>query len=486
MPRLLLVLLLSLAMACGSSRAVTVDDTISPGDCATGEVQRLITYCASPQAADLALTNAELMAAANMSEGDLPYAPVPIGDSPVRGNVEAPVTIVMFTDLECPYCRQMHENLDALIEGSEGDVRIVFKHTPLSFHPNAVPAALGALAAREQGKFWDYVDRVYANQETLDREALMEHARAVGLDLEQFKNDFGSDSHIAAIESDLGLAAQIGVSGTPTMFVNGVRVVGLYPTGDLRALVEQQKALVARMQEAGVPQKDIYWRLVASQYQQTPRRQAEAPDEAPEPELGPVYVPIGDAPVKGAKAQEALVTIVEFSDFQCPFCAQANTAIAEVMNQHSATTRLAFRHFPLPNHPDAEAAAIASMAAQKAGKFWAYHDLLFAGQDDLTVDTLKARAKEAGFDPKQVTAALADERNEARVVADQKLGLESGVSGTPTFFVNGIPVQGVRSAEEFSALVEEQARIAKEVSEETGFVGEELYRAVVKRNQDAE
>ena len=477
---------LILLVGCGGpQRAVTVTESMSASDCATADVQRLITFCASPQAADAAKRNAELMSVAVAPNGDVPYSPLPIGGSPTRGPDRAPVTIVMFTDLECPYCQEMHENLATVMRESPDDVRLVFKHTPLSFHPNAVPAALAALAALEQGRFWEYVDRVYANQETLDRAALLEHARAVGLDVEQFRNDFGSEAHVAAIETDIGLAGQVGVSGTPTLFVNGLRVVGVYPTNEVRALVDQQKKLVERFREAGVSEKDVYWRIVAAQYEPTTAIEYEAPEEpASEPTVA--YVPTADAPAKGAPADEALVTIVEFSDFECPFCASANAVLDATMQKYGTEIRLVFRHFPLPNHEHAASAAVASMAAHDVGKFWEYHDRLFQSREDLSEEALQGLAKEVGVDPGGVRKKLEDEASGARIASDQKLAVDLGVQGTPTFFVNGVMMMGIQSPEEFEALVVQQLQLAKSVRETTGLVGEELYKAVVERNKEAQ
>ena len=480
----LFVSLVLLFASCKTSQSVTVDDALlTASDCASTHVQRLITYCASPQAADLAVKNAELMGRSK-GEGDIPYSPLPIGDSPVRGPEQAAVTIVMFTDLECPYCRELHHTLTTLQQESPDDVRLVFKHTPLGFHRLAVPAALGALAAREQGKFWEYVDLVYAEQESLDEEAILAHAAALSLDLEQFRNDFGSAAHIAAVEADLALASQAGVQGTPTMFVNGVRVVGVYPVEQLRKLLDQQKELVARLADAGVRADDLYWRLVTVQYQaESPSNLDEAEDEDPSPVV--THVPIGDAPVKGAAADDTLVTIIAFSDFQCPFCADALGPAESALTAGAADTRLAFRHFPLGNHPQAGPAAIAALVAHDAGKFWPYHDLLFAKQADLSNEALIAHGETLGLSAKSIKDAFTSEAYQARVMADQRLGIDLGVRGTPTFFINGIMAMGIESSEQFERFVDEQRELARQIQAETGLKGEALYEEVVKRNQRA-
>ncbi len=470
-------------VGCRTGQSVTVDNgTLVPSECASPHVQRLITYCASPQAADLAQRNAELMGKKG-GNLDVPYSPVPIGDSPVRGPENAPVTIVMFTDLECPYCRELHNTVNTLQAESPQDLRVVFKHTPLAFHALAVPAALGALAAREQGKFWEYVDAVYGAQDSMSKDSILAHAATLGLDLEQFRNDFGSAPHVASIEADLGLAAQAGVEGTPTMFVNGIRVVGVHPIDALRGLVASQKEYVARLADAGVPPNDLYWRLVSTQYQAAERSDIDDPQVPDEPADVVALVPIGAAPVKGAAADVALVTIVEFSDFQCPYCASALKVIDAVLADGAADTRVAFRHFPLGNHPQAGPAALAALAAQDAGKFWPYHDLLFGNQGDLSNAALVAHAVSLGIPAKDVEAAFKNAERQSRVIADQKLGIDLGIQGTPTFFVNGVMMMGIESVEQFVEFVAEQRALARAVQLKTGLKGEELYAAIVARNQ---
>jgi protein-disulfide isomerase len=243
----------------------------------------------------------------------------------------------------------------------------------------------------------------------------------------------------------------------------------------------EQKALVERLADSGVKSKDLYWRTVSAQYEQiAPSGIDETPEDL-EPQ-GPViaHIPIDDAPVKGAAPDDALVTIVTFSDFQCPFC---SAAIAIVDSVVSEDTRLAFRHFPLGNHPQAGAAALASIVAQESGKFWEYHDLLFANQTDLSNDALNAHARKLGLDPEMIEAAMNDTDRQTRVIDDQRLGVAMGVQGTPTFFINGVMMMGIESAEAFQGLVNSQRELGKIVKEETGLSGEELYQAIVERNR---
>jgi protein-disulfide isomerase len=165
-------------------------------------------------------------------------------DDPVKGPASAPVTLVVFSDFQCPYCSRVEPTLKQVEEAFGPKVRIAWKHLPLPFHPNALPAAEAAEAAREQGKFWPMHDKMFANQRELSAEAYERWARELGLDMRRFRAAVGSGKHRARIQEDQALAARVGASGTPTMFVNGEMVVGAVPFETLKPKIEA--ALAAR------------------------------------------------------------------------------------------------------------------------------------------------------------------------------------------------------------------------------------------------
>jgi protein-disulfide isomerase len=142
-----------------------------------------------------------------------------------------------------------------------------------------------------------------------------------------------------------------------------------------------------------------------------------------------------DAPSFGP--EDAKVTIVEFSDFQCPYCSRAANVVSQIKKQYGDKVRFVFRQFPLPMHQQAHLAAQASLVAQQQGKFWEYHDLLFANQSALTRESLEGYAKQVGMNTAELKRALDAESNKAKVDADVTLGEGVSVSGTPTVFVNG-------------------------------------------------
>jgi protein-disulfide isomerase len=159
----------------------------------------------------------------------------------VRGAPMAPITIVEFSDFQCPYCGAAAPELERLIEQHEGKVKLVFKHFPLSSHSRAVPAALAAEAAGRQGRFWEMHDLLFANQRTLEDADLARFAQTLGLDMDKFAADLASAEVKARIEADRAAGEKVNVEGTPSIFVNGRRFEE--PFKELETYVAEQLEL---------------------------------------------------------------------------------------------------------------------------------------------------------------------------------------------------------------------------------------------------
>ena len=160
-----------------------------------------------------------------------------------------------------------------------------------------------------------------------------------------------------------------------------------------------------------------------------------------------------DGPSRGPN--DAKVTIIEFSDFQCPFCSRAHGTVEEVMKNYAGKVKLVFRHMPLTQiHPQAFKAAEASLCAQDQGKFWEYHDTLFKNQTALGVDKLKEYATQLGLDAGKFNSCLEGNAKADAVRADMKAGEGVGVQGTPAFFVNGVFLNGAVPIEEFREIID--------------------------------
>jgi protein-disulfide isomerase len=164
---------------------------------------------------------------------------VQVGSSPVKGRAEAPVTVVVFTDYECPFCAKAEVTLRAIEAQYGQDVRVAWKNHPLPFHKDAQLAAKAALAAHEQGKFSEYHDALFAHQKELDRASLERHAEDIGLDMTRFRAAMDSGRIEAQVAADSAEASRLGVAGTPTFFVNGRRVIGARPLADFRSTIDE-------------------------------------------------------------------------------------------------------------------------------------------------------------------------------------------------------------------------------------------------------
>lgn len=171
----------------------------------------------------------------------------------------------------------------------------------------------------------------------------------------------------------------------------------------------------------------------------------------PEPAVQRVEV-AATGPSKGPA--DAPVTIVEFSDFECPFCSRVNPSIDQVMKEYEGKVRVVFRNYPLPMHTLAPKAGEAALCADDQGKFWEMHDELFSHQQELSVADLKKHAQTIGLDQNKFDECLDSGAKAAQVAQDMAEGQEAGVSGTPAFFINGRPLAGAQPFEEFKKLID--------------------------------
>jgi protein-disulfide isomerase len=153
---------------------------------------------------------------------DTAPARIPIGKSFTKGSSKAAITLVEFSDLQCPYCAQLAPTLDRLVKDYPGEVRLVFKHFPLSFHSQARAAAAAGIAAGNQGKFFEFRAKVSPKFRELSEAVYLEAAREIGLDMAKFQREMALTPEVnKLLDDDMDLGRRIGVEGTPTVFVNG-------------------------------------------------------------------------------------------------------------------------------------------------------------------------------------------------------------------------------------------------------------------------
>ena len=400
------------------------------------------------------------------------YAPAPLGTdvarrrvpldyAPARGPRDAAVTVVVFSDFECPFCRRIIPTLARLGEEHAGRLRTVFRHFPLPMHAHARLAAAVSSEAYAQGGaelFWRVHDRLFALEE-FDVERVLHLAEQLGVDRPALEAALVSGRHEAAIDTDVALAASLGVTGTPSLFINGRLIEGALPYEDFDAVVRQELERADRALATGVAPADLYTALTWSERRGPAGRGAPPtrPEVAPSghrPE-SPIYrVPLtGDEPQRGPR--DAAVTVVAFSDYQCPFCGRVEPTLDQLLEQAS-DVRLVWMNNPLPFHEHAPGAAEAALEIHRQQGdtgFWRFHALLFANQGELDRATLERLAMQAGADMDAFGAALDDHRHRATIDRQKRLANGLGARGTPSFFINGRLLTGAQPLGAFQEVV---------------------------------
>ncbi|MFO0678106.1 MAG: thioredoxin domain-containing protein [Polyangiaceae bacterium] len=373
-------------------------------------------------------------------EDEAPAVPwrVPVGKSPIAGPADAPVTIVVFSDFECPFCKKADVTLEDLRSSYGSKLRVVWKDEPLPFHARAIPAALfGRFVRRTKGDaaFFEARRRLFESSPALAEADLRRIAGELGVDGTKALAAVTAGEGQLAIDEDLDLAESLGATGTPQFFVNGMRITGAQPREVFTKAIDAELAKVAELVRSGTKPADVYDMLQKS------ARSFEAPSED-------VVVAVPkDAPSRGPK--DAAVTIQVFSDFQCPFCAAVEPSLTALSKNFPKDVRVVWRDKPLPMHPDAPLAAEAARLVFRMkgeGAFWKMHDRLFAEQKGkgLGREALVDYAKELGVDAVKFGAALDVHDAKAAVDADLAAAVTADVKGTPTLIVGRRKIVGAQ------------------------------------------
>ncbi len=164
-------------------------------------------------------------------------------DGPSRGPADAPIVVIEFSDYQCPFCKRAEPTVTALMQKYPTQLRLVYRHLPLDqIHPRARPAAIAAVCAEQQGKFWEYHDTLFANQQALNDADLEKYATTLGMDAAKFKTCRADPATDAKVSADAAAAKQAGLTGTPAFFVNGILISGARPLDDFTKWVDSELA----------------------------------------------------------------------------------------------------------------------------------------------------------------------------------------------------------------------------------------------------
>src|SRR4029078_3664107 len=241
--------------------------------------------------------------------------------------------------------------------------------------------------------------------------------------------------------------------------ITGHTCRGAQPLEAFKGAIDEEIKKADEKMKSGTPRGQLYAALT-----QEGLTKAAPPPPPParqgEPDANTAYrAEVKGAPVKGAK--DALVTIVQFSDFQCPFCSRVEPTINQVMKEYTVKVPVAWRDLPLPFHPNAMPAAIAARAAGDQGKYWEMHDKIFADQQHMDRETYEKYAGELGLNMGKFKAALDAQKGKESIDADAAAGGKIGARGTPAFFINGKFLSGAQPFEAFKAKIDEELKTAE-------------------------
>ena len=397
-----------------------------------------------------------------INNNTVPTGPTPASITPetikTLGDPNAPVTIVEFSDYQCPFCLRYSQETFPQLKSEfidTGRVFYVFKDFPIAgLHPLAYRLHEAALCASEVDgpeTYWQAHDLFFGQSETFKVNSLTEmdavilaELNRLGLSTEDAEECLQSNRYAAAVQAGVDEGQSLGVTGTPTFFINGYPLVGAQPYQ-----VFQQVINLA--EEGGLAE--------AFQAKSEPNT---APPNQP---AQPVAVPLSDEPAKGDP--NAPVTIVEYSDYQCPFCLRYfNNTLPHIQQYIDAgQVRYVFKDFPIHSlHPQAQKAHETARCARELGgddAYWTMHDLLFSNQENWAqlsppnhISVFKSLAGEAGLPQAEFDACLDSDKYYDAVNAEVTEGAQLGVRGTPTFFINGQLLSGAQPFSVFQQVIE--------------------------------
>jgi protein-disulfide isomerase len=278
-------------------------------------------------------------------------------------------------------------------------------------HPGAPLLHRAALAAAEQGRFWEMHDLIFANPSAATRDDVTRHATKLGLDLARFVKDLDAERLGKVIEADMADGAKRGVNGTPTFFINGTSYSGARTLDQLKQLVVTERRRAVAMAEI------------------TDEMMSKGPADAP-------------------------VTLEIFADLQSPVSRPAIDAAEEVLRRYPDSVRLQFRNFPLAFHPLAGLAHEAAMTAARDGRFWEFTAYLLDHEESLREQDVIAHAARIGLDEHRFADVIRERRYAPRVNADVQVGFQRGIRGSPAILVNGRRIDGVPSLGTLTAYVD--------------------------------
>jgi protein-disulfide isomerase len=403
-----------------------------------------------------------------------PVTSVPVeADDAVLGDAGAPVTIVAFFDFECAYCMKGFETLEELAKKfPSADLRIALKHLPLEFHPRALPSALAtqAVQAAAGPRVAYEFARALFRERDLSNGAFVAQAETLGVERALYTALVEDDETRERVAFDMGVAKSLGLSGTPAFFVNGRLIAGAVPIEEFEAKIQEELTYF----RTHVHEPKAWSAVYAARVERNLRAGLVEAILADDPGLN--RVPIAGSPAIGPS--DAPLTLVMFSDLECPYCKRVDPTVTALQKQYGADLRLVWKHLPLPFHAHARnASRLVALAYERLGSetsFRAIHEL-FRASPALEDEALRRIGTSLGLKDEDMTLALSGKNAdiEARLTVDAELAEDLNAHGTPVFFINGRRVAGARPIEHFQAVMD--AELAEAQTKIQGGIGKAVF-----------
>ncbi|MBK6917598.1 MAG: thioredoxin domain-containing protein [Deltaproteobacteria bacterium] len=402
-------------------------------------------------------------------------------DDAMTGATTPLVTIVEFSDFECPFCGRLAEQLSGVLARYPDDVRLVFKQFPLAMHAHAEPAARAAVAAGAQGKFWEMHDRLFADRSKLGDDDLLAHAEAIGLDRTAFATALAAPATGARVREQMQEGSVLELSSTPTFFVNGRKFSGAKDAETIAQIVDEEIVVARALMAAGAKREDLYAHFM----------RAATPGAGTPPKLDPEHkrgeasaqanyaVPVGaDRPSVGP--DDAAVTLIAYIDYGTEPGDAAFPTLRAVKQKHPEI-RIAFRFLPGTRETIAAAKSLIAAGRQDKDKTWALHERFVAAGKGIAGAPLRRHAREVELDLERFDRDVEDPAVAAMLEEDRAV-IETvrGTAPPPFFLINGRFVGHDTTVEQIDALIAEEATKAAAFAKAEGVAAAELYEAMRK------
>ncbi len=388
-----------------------------------------------------------------------------LSGAPAMGPPDANLTMAAFIDFEGPGSRVFAKTAAELAEKFKDELRVVFMNFPLNsdcneavdrrFRKGSCMAAEAGMAAHAEGKYWDVQDKIFESQREISEEKLVEIASQAGMEKQAVEKAIQNNEYKQQIKSQAAQLARTGKRGTPEVFINGVNVENAdwsdleKSAGFIQNLLQEQQESSEVTAALHDPEKlpraevvlsdgallqdkleDLLQRIEDIEIKAKKKKRRRGPD----PEKTYSFN-LEKSPAIGA--EDAPVTLVEFSDFTCPYCQMLGEKLKKIVEEKPEQVRLVFKNVPNPRHRHSKEAHAAAVAAHMQGKFWEMHDKIFANRRKLSPEFLREAAEEIGLDMEEYDRAIENETYKDYIITDIRDASKIRLTATPTLFING-------------------------------------------------